>query len=87
MVHNNVDFFIPVLATWLLGGVASVVNPNSSIKALADQLSSTGSTFVFSYPKIVDHILEAVNLNKVRSNKQLNRVIQGNDFRFRKPTK
>ena len=67
MVHNNVDYYIPILGTWLLGGVVSVVNPNSSVKALADQLMRTESSFVFCYPKIASHVLDAIKMNKVRT--------------------
>jgi acyl-coenzyme A synthetase/AMP-(fatty) acid ligase len=65
MVHNNVDFFTPILATWLCGGVASVVNPNSRVEALADQLQNTATSVIFCYPKIVNHAIEAINLNQV----------------------
>ena len=62
MMQNNVDFFTPALAAWTCGGSASIVNPNISVKSLADQLKLTKIKVIFSFPKFFQIIKEAVEL-------------------------
>ena len=59
MTQNNVDFFTPVLAAWLCGGVASIVNPNTSVQSLINQLKITNISIIFCLPKIFEIVKEA----------------------------
>ena len=59
MTQNNVDFFTPVLAAWSCGGVASIVNPNTSVQSLINQLKITDISIIFCLPKIFETVKEA----------------------------
>lgn len=68
LTHNNPDFFIPVFATWMCGGVASVISPNFRVEALTELFASTSTSVIFCYPKIAKNIIKGIEgLEKVKS--------------------
>ncbi len=72
MCHNNANFFVPVFATWFLGGRASVVSPILSATNLSKQLSTVDIRHIFCAPCSVESVIEGVKiLNALRSNEQI----------------
>ena len=72
MVHNNVDFFCPVFATWFLGGSASVVSPILSPGNLAKQLSTINIRHIFCGPASIATVIEGIKL--LNSGKEENQI-------------
>ena len=62
MCHNNVDFFVPVFATWFLGGRTSVVSPMTTPTNVAKQLSTIDIQVVFVAPASLDNVVQAVDI-------------------------
>ena len=62
MCHNNVDFFVPVFATWFLGGRTSVVSPMTTPTNVAKQLSTIDIRHVFCAPASLDSVVNAVDI-------------------------
>ncbi len=72
MCHNNANFFVPVFATWFLGGRASVVSPILSASNLSKQLSTVDIRHIFCAPCSVESAIEGVKiLNAERAKEQI----------------
>ena len=61
VMHNCVDYFIPVLSTWLCGAIVSLTNPNTRIQTLANQFQDT--SMVFCSPELAKNVCEAIQLS------------------------
>lgn len=62
LMHNNVDYFVPVLATWVCGGIVSVLNPNSRVEALAEQFKLAGAKIIFCQPNMVQPLIKVMKI-------------------------
>ncbi len=72
MCHNNANFFVPVFATWFLGGRASVVSPILSATNLSKQLSTVDIRHILCAPCSVESVIEGVKiLNAERAKEQI----------------
>ena len=65
MMQNNTEYFIPCLATWLCGGVVSLINPNSSAETLANQFTACKTAFIFGLKTNLKEIIEAVEKSQL----------------------
>ena len=81
MCHNNVDFFVPVFATWFLGGRASVVSPMTTPTNVAKQLSTIDIRHVFCAPASLETVVRAVDI--LNDGKAENDIKVGFLFRHR----
>ena len=58
-MHNNSEFFFPVLGAWMAGGVVSLSDPSLTSKKMRSQLEVTKAKFVFCSPDVAENIKEA----------------------------
>lgn len=58
-LHNNTDFFFPVLASWMAGGVTSMSDPSLSSAVMAKQLDAVQPKFIFCSKDVVKNVLDA----------------------------
>merc|ERR1719334_2004258 len=61
LLPNTTEFYIPVLATWLLHGVVSPSDPALSPSVLAQQLQEANTRMVFCARATLKGLREALN--------------------------
>ena len=83
--HNNVDFFVPVFATWFVGGRTSVVSPITTSQNIAKQLSTLDVRHVFCGPCSVDGVVKAGDSIKLMATNRPYEVKEVGIFRPTQP--